>query len=84
MYIFAVVCLVLPYLLLPSSQYILALIAMLLIVVCIIFVFTYYISVAKDLPFRKRFREMVTISLSVAALSFVVGLLVKHFLGIDI
>ncbi|MBH1941856.1 VIT1/CCC1 transporter family protein [Mobilitalea sibirica] len=83
MYIFAVICLVLPYLLLPSDQYLAALIIMLIIVIFIIFVFTYYISVAKDLPFKKRFKEMATISLTVAALSFVVGLLVKRFLGID-
>lgn len=84
MYIFAVFLLVLPYLLLPGKQYIFALITMLAIVVLIIFAFTYYISVAKDLPFKKRFLEMAGISLSVAALSFIVGILVKHFLGIDI
>lgn len=84
MYIFAVVLLVMPYLLLPKDKYVQALIIMLFIVVMIIFVFTYYISVAKDLPFKKRFLEMAVISLSVAALSFVVGFIVKHFLGIDV
>lgn len=78
MYIFAVILLVLPYLLLPSDQYLYALISMLIIVVLIIFAFTYYISVAKDLPFKEIF-EMAGISLSVAALSFVVGILVKYF-----
>lgn len=84
MYIFAVVLLVLPYLVLPSDKYVHALIIMLFIVVVIIFAFTYYISIAKDLPFKKRFLEMAAISLSVAALSFVVGFIVKHFLGIDV
>lgn len=84
MYIFAVVCLVLPYLLYPAAQYLAALLTMLAIVVVIILAFTYYISVAKDLPFKKRFTEMATISLSVAVLSFLIGFLVKHFLGIDI
>lgn len=84
MYLFAVAMLVLPFLLLPSDKYIYALITMLLTVVIIIFAFTYYISVAKDLPFKKRFMEMAIISLSVAALSFIVGILVKKFLGIDI
>lgn len=84
MYIFAVVFLVLPYLLYPVDQYLAALITMLAIVVIIIFAFTYYISVAKDLPFKKRFAEMATISLSVAVLSFLVGFIVKYFLGIDI
>jgi VIT1/CCC1 family predicted Fe2+/Mn2+ transporter len=83
MYIFAVILLVLPYLLLPSDKYLISLIIMLLIVVIIILIFTYYISVAKDLPFKKRFIEMAVISLSVAALSFVVGFIVKQFLGIE-
>ncbi|WP_058485281.1 VIT1/CCC1 transporter family protein [Defluviitalea phaphyphila] len=84
MYIFAVILLVLPYLILPNDQFISALIIMLFTVIIIIFAFTYYISVAKDLTFKKRFIEMATISLSVAALSFIVGILVKQFLGIDV
>lgn len=84
MYIFAVILLVLPYLIFSSHNYIYATITMLLIVVLVILGFTYYISVAKDLPFKKRFLEMATISISVAALSFIVGVLVKQFLGIDV
>ena len=84
MYLVAVVLLVLPYLIFPPAHYLAALVTMLVVVVVIIAVFTYYVSVAKDLPFRKRFGEMAAISLSVAALSFVVGILVKEFLGIDI
>ncbi|WP_262429263.1 VIT1/CCC1 transporter family protein [Paratissierella segnis] len=84
MYIFAVIVMVLPYLLFPSDKYVHALITMLILVVLIILIFTYYISVAKDLPFKKRFTEMATISLSVAGISFIVGILVKKFLGVDI
>ncbi len=84
MYIFAVVFMVLPYLLFSPSQYVEALVTMLAIVVLIILVFTYYISIARDLSFKKRFSEMAFISLSVAALSFLVGFLVKKFLGIDL
>jgi VIT1/CCC1 family predicted Fe2+/Mn2+ transporter len=62
----------------------LALAIMLGTVVIIIFAFTYYVSVAKDVPFFKRFAEMSLISLSVAALSFVIGIIVKKTLGIDI
>jgi VIT1/CCC1 family predicted Fe2+/Mn2+ transporter len=57
---------------------------MILIVLLIILVFTYYVSVAQDLPFKKRFMEMATISISVAAIAFVIGLLVKQLLGIDV
>lgn len=57
---------------------------MLAVVVLIIVIFNYYIAVAKDLPFKRRFAEMACISLGVAALSFVVGLLVKMWLGVDV
>lgn len=84
MYLFAVACMILPYLLFSSEQFLWALFTMLAIVVLIILVFNYYLSVAKDLNFKKRFFEMAGISLSVAALSFVIGLLAKQLLGIDI
>lgn len=83
-YLATVAFLVLPYLLLPDTAFMLALGIMLGTVVLIILGFTYYISVAKDVPFLKRFGEMATISLSVAALSFVIGIIVKKTLGIEI
>ncbi len=83
-YLLTVICRVLPSLLCPPHALFTALVIMLVTVVAIIFIFTYYISVAKDLPFRKRFLEMAGISLSVAVVSFIIGLLVKQFLGIDI
>ncbi|MHB0878177.1 MAG: VIT1/CCC1 transporter family protein, partial [Anaerolineae bacterium] len=36
--------------------------------VALIFVFTYYVSVAKEVPFKSRFFEMAGISVGVAAL----------------
>ncbi len=84
MYLITVALLVLPYFLLPQHQFIPALAMMLAIVVLIIFIFTYYISVAKSLPFKKRFLEMFTISISVAVLSFVIGIVVKSVLGIEV
>lgn len=83
MYICAVALLVLPYLLFPPEHFLYALFTMLAVVIVVIFVFTYYISVAKGFSFKKRFLEMAGISLGVAALSFVIGLLVKEFLGIE-
>ncbi|UQZ90932.1 rubrerythrin family protein [Deltaproteobacteria bacterium Smac51] len=83
-YMVTVVCLVAPYLLFPQDMYISALVTMLIIVVLIIFVFNYYVAVAKSLPFGSRFREMAFISLGVMAISFVIGLLAKQILGIDI
>ena len=83
-YLLTVVALIAPYLLFPATQFIPALICMLLIVVLIIAGFTYYTSVAQDQPFKSRFTEMAVISISVAVLSFVVGILAKKFLGVDL
>ncbi|MDL2252942.1 VIT1/CCC1 transporter family protein [Ruminococcaceae bacterium OttesenSCG-928-I18] len=83
-YLITVVFLVLPYLLFPNHLYWAALITMLAVVILIILFFNYYIAVAKDENFGRRFGEMLGISLGVAVVSFVIGLLVKHFLGIDI
>lgn len=83
-YLITVVLMVLPYLLLPNKLYIAAFAIMLAAVILIIVLFNYYISVAQSLPFFKRFAEMAVISLSVAAISFVIGLLAKFLLGIDV
>ena len=83
-YLVTVALLILPYLLFDASHYLWALGTMILIVLAILVVFNYYLSVAQDLSFKKRFGQMAGISLGVAALSFVIGILVKQFLGVDI
>jgi len=52
--------------------------------VLIIALFTYYISVAKGVPFKNRFLEMTGLSLSVAGLSFFVGFVIRSFLEVDV
>ena len=83
-YLLTVVALIAPYLLFPAGQYIPALICMLAVVILIIAGFTYYTSVAQDQPFKNRFLEMALISVGVAVVSFVVGILAKQFLGVDL
>ena len=83
-YLITVVLLIAPYLLLATDQYMIALGVMLAIVVLIIAGFTYYTSVAQDLPFKARFLEMAIISVGVAVVSFFVGVLAKQFLGVDL
>jgi VIT1/CCC1 family predicted Fe2+/Mn2+ transporter len=83
-YLLTVVALIAPYLLLPASAYIPALLCMLAVVVAIIGGFTYYTSVAQDQPFKRRFWEMALISIGVAVVSFVVGILAKRFLGVEL
>ena len=83
-YLITVALLILPYLLLESAKYMTALFIMIAIVILIIAGFTYYISVAQGEKFRPRFLEMTAISVSVALLSFFVGIAAKHFLGVEI
>lgn len=83
-YLLTVIALIAPYLIFPMDQFIPALVCMLAVVVLIIAGFTYYTSVAQDQPFKRRFLEMAVISITVAVLSFVVGILAKKFLGVDL
>lgn len=80
-YLVTVALLVLPYLLIENKY--ISLGVMLGIVVLIIFFFNYYISVAKSIPFKKRFWQMIFISFGVAIISFGIGSLIKIFLGVD-
>lgn len=81
-YIITVLVLILPYLFIPNYYVCLAL--ALTSAVLIIALFNYYISVAKDEPFKARFLEMAGLSLTVAAISFFVGFLARQLLGIEI
>lgn len=83
-YLITVVFLVAPYLIFSNEMYMAALITMLIFVILIIFFFNYYISVAKGYNFKRRFIEMASISLSVAFISFLIGLAAKALLGIDV
>jgi VIT1/CCC1 family predicted Fe2+/Mn2+ transporter len=81
-YIVTVLFLVLPYFI--FKNYLLALMTTLIIGVFIIFFFNYYVSIAKDLPFRKRFLEMTFLSLGIAAFSFGIGIVIRITLGVEI
>jgi VIT1/CCC1 family predicted Fe2+/Mn2+ transporter len=81
-YLVAVVFLVVPYLVF-SSPFV-ALIAAVADSVFVVFIYSYYISVASDQPFRKRFGEMVILSTVVGLISFGLGYLVRILFNIDI
>ncbi len=85
-YLITVALLVLPYLVLPrgGSWIFVSLGATLTIAVGIIAAFNFYLAVAKDLDFRKRFLEMAGISLGVSAFSFLVGLVVRALFGVEV
>jgi len=81
-YLVTVIVLVLPFILMTDAlkAYAVTLTAAILIIV----LFTFYTSVAKDLPFWKRFIEMAGISLGIAAISFAVGILIRMYLQVNV
>lgn len=81
-YVVTVVLLIAPYLLLPN--YFVSLACTLSAAVLIIALFNFYISVAMDQPFKKRFAEMAILSLGVAGLSFLLGLVLRVALGVEV
>ena len=83
-YMLTVVVLILPYLLLPSTATIAAVLILAAIVVLLIAAFMFYVAVARSENFWKKFGEMAIISISVAVLSFAIGLVVKQCLHIDV
>ncbi len=76
------VVLVFPYMVFDSPFAALAL--TLLNGVGIILFFTFFMSVVRDAPFRKSFLEMLSISLGVAGISFLIGYLARLFLGVEL
>jgi len=81
-YIFAVLLLVLPYLFL--SNYFLCLAVSLILAILVIAGFSFYVGVARGESFRTRFLEMAGLTLGVAGLSFLIGLVVRQLFGIEI
>jgi len=81
-YILTVALLILPYLILDN--YLLCLLISLATGVLIIAVFNYYIAVARGENFRRRFFEMAGVSLGVALFSFVIGYVIRQWLGVEI
>jgi VIT1/CCC1 family predicted Fe2+/Mn2+ transporter len=80
-YLITVFLLIAPYILI--AQPVVASVVMLVLAIVVIAVFNFYYSVVRNEKFRHRFGEMALISLSVAALSFIIGYLLKLFTGIE-
>lgn len=81
-YIITVIVLILPYLI--FDNYYVCLAFALTAAVLIIAIFNYYISVARDVPFRRRFLEMAGVSLGVATFSFILGYFIRTALGVEV
>lgn len=83
-YLITVTLLIAPYLFLPENYYIMALIITMLLAIAIIAIFNMYVSVVQNVSFKQRFSQMAIISVAVAGISFILGIVVKNALGVDI
>jgi VIT1/CCC1 family predicted Fe2+/Mn2+ transporter len=81
-YVITVLFLIFPYFVFADSS--LCLGFTIFNAVVVIFIFTFYISVAEGISFRNRFSEMVLISLGVAALTFLITVVIKIFLNVEV
>ena len=80
-YVLTVTLLILPYFI--FSNVYLSLAGTLANAMVVILIFTFYISVAKEIPFRRRFSEMALISFGIAAITFAIGYMIRAFLGVN-
>lgn len=81
-YVFTVLLLIFSYFII-KNPYIDLLIA-LFIAFLIIFIFTYFVAVVKEISFKKTFFEMLFISFGIAFVSFLIGVLARKFLRIEV
>jgi len=81
-YLTAVIILVSPYFI--FEYYITALFFTLVCVFLIILIFNFFISVVRDVSFKRSFLEMIVICAAVSLISFLVGIVLRNTFGIDI
>ena len=81
-YLVTVILLVLPYFFIENKFVALGIV--MAVALIIILLYNLYISVARNLDFKKRFLEMAFISLGVAAFSFLLGYVLRTLLGVDL
>jgi len=81
-YVLTVLLLVAPYFM--FSDYYVALGVTVLNAVLVVLFFSFFVSVVKELSFQRMFLEILSISLGVAAVSFVIGWLAQGFLNIQV
>jgi VIT1/CCC1 family predicted Fe2+/Mn2+ transporter len=81
-YIVTVFLLILPYLVI--GHYLVCLAVTVTVAILIIWIFNFYVAVAQDLSFKRRFFEMAAISLGASLLSFGIGYIIRIALGVDV
>ncbi|MEM2194031.1 MAG: rubrerythrin family protein [Candidatus Methanomethylicia archaeon] len=81
-YILTVLLLISPYFIFSNAYICLSITV--LISILLILTFTFYVSVAKEFPFKRRLLEMALITLGIVFLSFLVGFLCRKIFGIEV
>lgn len=82
-YLLVVIILIAPYILYAGKNMLIPLSVTLISAVIVIFVFTYYSTVAKNTGFKKRFAEMAGLSLGVAIFTLFLGFAANAAFGIS-
>jgi len=80
-YVGVVLLLILPYFIFKNIFVSLSL--ALTNAILIVLIFTFYTAVAKELSFRKKFLEMAGISLGLAVINFIIGLVIREVFGLE-
>ncbi|MFX0205744.1 MAG: VIT1/CCC1 transporter family protein [Candidatus Hodarchaeota archaeon] len=83
-YLGTVFFLISPYIIFNNQSPLVNLAIVLVNAIIIVFLFTSYISIAKNIPFKKRFFEIVSVSLGIAAFTFILGIVVRSVLNVEI
>lgn len=81
-YLITVLFLILPFFILAKPVF--ALVITLIVAIFIIAFFNFYISIAKNTSFWKRFLEMSIITIIVSIITFFIGWTIKHYFNLDI
>jgi VIT1/CCC1 family predicted Fe2+/Mn2+ transporter len=79
-YLIVVAILIAPYFI--FANIFVSLLVTLALAISVVAAYTFYISIAKELSFWKRFAQMAAISMGVAAISFGIGMVLNHFIGV--
>jgi VIT1/CCC1 family predicted Fe2+/Mn2+ transporter len=81
-YIFTVTLLIAPYLI--FDDIIVSFCILITNALLILVIFNFFVAIAKGFSFRKRFFEMAALSLSIAAINFLIGYGIKHLFNLQI
>ena len=81
-YILTVLLLIIPYFLLDN--YYLALGITIIDAALVVFIFSLFLSIVKELSFKRMFTEILLISLGIAAVSFFIGWLARGLLHVEV